>query len=62
MKYTKQYDSCPIFRAVGKTKPHRENECETCPFSKRCPEDKLNDTMAGIIKDIGEYIKHEKKL
>ncbi len=60
MKYTKQYDSCPIFRAVGKTKPHRENECEVCPFTANCPEDRFNSAVADIMGDIGGYI--EKRL
>ncbi len=49
---------CPIFKATGKRTT--KTECQVCPFNAKCPEDKLNDVIAEILRDIGEYL-YEKR-
>jgi len=50
---------CPIFKATGKRKRQKDNECQICPFNANCPEDKLNDVITEIIKDIGAYTREQ---
>jgi len=55
-----EMNNCSIFQAIGK-QVKGTNKCAECPFTSRCPQDILDDSVAEILKEVGQYVKKERQ-